>query len=381
MKLDKKKHFARLPVYVVIVYFLASVPITIYLARNTASFKQYQYAQENPASTVPFGRIRDCFANGNCPTSSPVLSQKLIPENSSPVLESINPNQTSPEASLGPTTDPCVLAAVSAQHYNSQSHRRPHRQGFFDRILDFIIYIINIILKILGVGYIFSPGGVGVTVILAPAVETPTPTPTPIPVGVTPVLTINPCVTSMPTITVYPTEIPVISSEPTEMPTIPDEPTEMSGVSDAPNSGTSENVKITFYTGYETGGFPDGYYVAEPVLHQKTGGVGSYIDPLTFAALATDRGGQYPKGTIIYVPLLQKYFIREDKCEGCSASQVDLYIGNPSNSKVAADCASALTPIGDGIAEIIINPSDGLPVDDNIKIWDQSTGTCMSPHN
>ena len=145
------------------------------------------------------------------------------------------------------------------------------------------------------------------------------------------------------------------------------------------NSGTNANVKITFYTGNETGGFPDGNTIAEPVLHQKAGGTGTFVDPLTFAAVT----GAYAKGIKIYVPLVQKYFIREDLCPSCSGTQVDLYVGNPSNTIVAQSCAGSLTPPDGTATAIVINPSGDLTYDP-IPIWNASNTAypigCMTPH-
>lgn len=150
----------------------------------------------------------------------------------------------------------------------------------------------------------------------------------------------------------------------------------------APDTGHRANVQITFYAAYDND--PKGSTAIDnPVIHKQAGGVGSFSDPLTFAS-ATG-AGEYPAGTKIYVPLVQKYFIREDSCEvswtapnGCgSVTHVDLYVGNPSATKAVLKCEDALTP--DGEAPIVLDPAPMLPYDPT-PIWNQATSTCMSAH-
>jgi hypothetical protein len=56
---------------------------------------------------------------------------------------------------------------------------------------------------------------------------------------------------------------------------------------------------------------------------------------------------------------------------------VDLYVGNPSDSQTVVECENSLTPSGD--TQIIVDPPANLTVDPN-PIWNQATGTCMTPH-
>lgn len=141
-------------------------------------------------------------------------------------------------------------------------------------------------------------------------------------------------------------------------------------------------MRITFYAAYDND--PQGSLsIDEPVIHKQAGGTGTFADPLTFAS-ATGPGA-YPAGTRIYVPLVQKYFIKEDSCEvswtapnGCgSVTHVDLYAGNPSASKAVLKCEEALTPDGD--APIVLDPPATLPYD-STPIWNQADGSCMAPH-
>jgi hypothetical protein len=487
MKIDKNKHFMRLPVYLVVVYFLASIPITIYLAQNVTQHKQYaQSAKSYPSATPQYvSPTFNCLANA-CPTtnSNPTVYGGII--SSAP---SAPKKPTSP---LTPSIDPCVsISSVSVQNYSVARHGDSGGGGFFDFILD----IINLFLELFGYptiglgtpaptsGSVVSPvpsnGSViptsgsnvapsskpcptgsliptkssGVTsppISIAPskllyALSTPTLAASASPKPVSPLTpSIDPCVsTSSVSVQNYsvarhgdrggdgffdfimdivdyffkiileligyllvgsgtpiPTSGSVVSPAPSSKPCPTGSliPTKSSGVTSPPISiapttikltptptiasgtggGTNVNVRLTFYTGYETGGFPEGNYIAEPVLHQRAGGTGTFADPLTFAA----KKGAYEKGTKIYVPSVQKYFVREDLCSdsdpNCTGTQVDLYLGNPSNTTAAHACAIALTsPVG-ATNVIVINPSDGLTYDSK-PIWSQSGG-CMTLH-
>ncbi|WBP90339.1 hypothetical protein [Kitasatospora cathayae] len=105
--------------------------------------------------------------------------------------------------------------------------------------------------------------------------------------------------------------------------------------------------------------------ISYPQIHtQATEGSGSYDDPATFA---TDPN-EYPPGTIIYVPHLQKYFIMEDGCVECTADwqngvhHVDLWMGPaaPQPEPALADCEKYVTRSS---ADILVSPDPGLPVD------------------
>jgi hypothetical protein len=174
----------------------------------------------------------------------------------------------------------------------------------------------------------------------------------------------------------YGKTIPVQPPTPTP-PTPPPTPTPPPG-----GGGTTKQVEITYYGAWDNDP-PGSRDIAHPVIHNQAGGTGTYADPLTFASPAGS--GAYAFGTIIYVPSVQKYFIREDECavswtapDGCGAvSHVDLYVGNPSDSKSVIPCEEQLTPSGN--AAIIVSPAANLTVDPK-PLWDQSTGTCGNLH-
>lgn len=138
----------------------------------------------------------------------------------------------------------------------------------------------------------------------------------------------------------------------------------------APQSSNSDAItqiikNITFY------GYPDndppGTAIAYPVLHSTAGGSGTFLDPLTFATKST-----FPKGTVLYVPFIQKYVIMEDQCASCSSSHIDIWM--PSNgdfdSKVLA-CEDKWTKTNQ---QVILNPPPDLPV--SPPLFDIITGTC-----
>lgn len=149
-----------------------------------------------------------------------------------------------------------------------------------------------------------------------------------------------------------------------------------------PATGTTKSVEVTFYGAYDND--PSGSRdISNPVIHSQAGGVGSYADPLTFAS--PSGSGAYAVGTKIYVPFLQKYFIKEDTCatswtapNGCGAvSHVDLYMGNPSTNSAVVNCEEALTPNGN--TTIIVNPASNLAYDAT-PLWNQTTGVCAKTH-
>lgn len=97
-------------------------------------------------------------------------------------------------------------------------------------------------------------------------------------------------------------------------------------------------VKITAYGWLDND--PPGATIAYPfvnggkTIHYRAGGIGSYDDPITFAA----NPGVFPKGTKIYIPRLMKYFIMEDRCGAamqCKLGEppiVDIWIGGTAQS-------------------------------------------------
>jgi hypothetical protein len=130
------------------------------------------------------------------------------------------------------------------------------------------------------------------------------------------------------------------------------------------NSGQTENQHGSADIAYPKS---DGY----PTLHNHaTEGKGTYTDPVTFAAPNKDLKSSFPIGSIIYVPLVKKYFIMEDECgdddpQGCQngTNHADLWMGpaHEVNGTKLDDCEGNATP--DSPVKVIINPSSSLAVD------------------
>ncbi|MFI5306855.1 MAG: hypothetical protein ACHQ53_05875, partial [Polyangiales bacterium] len=85
------------------------------------------------------------------------------------------------------------------------------------------------------------------------------------------------------------------------------------GGSSTPDASAPQTIDhlVTFY------GWPDnsppGDGIAYPKLHKGASGTGTYADPITFAS----DPNEWPAGTILYLPYLQRYVIMEDSCADC----------------------------------------------------------------
>jgi hypothetical protein len=79
------------------------------------------------------------------------------------------------------------------------------------------------------------------------------------------------------------------------------------------------SVYVTFYGWADNS--PPGGAIAYPrsdgysTVHDAAGGAGTYADPITFAS---DKS-EFPVGTILYVPFIEKYVIMEDDCVECDS--------------------------------------------------------------
>lgn len=245
---------------------------------------------------------------------------------------------------------PCQESTSSVMH--NKKHKKKYKRnrggGFIERFMRFLIWLIEYILR-----------GGNVPIPTDPNNPCPEPSTDPQP-------SVEPSIETQPTISTQPSVDPSGTTP---------------SVSPAASGGTQANVKVTFYGSYDND--PKGSKdISNPVIHQEAGGTGTYADPLTFASPAGT--GAYSYGQKIYVPRVQKYFIKEDECavswtapNGCGAvTMVDLYVGNPSDSESVIQCEESLTTSGD--IQIIVDPPADLPVDPK-PIWDQTTGTCMTP--
>lgn len=156
----------------------------------------------------------------------------------------------------------------------------------------------------------------------------------------------------------------------------------------ADKSASARKVEIyaTYYGWYDN--TPPGCATAyKPYC---AGGAGSYKHPITFASYAKE----FPVGTRLYYPAVEKYFVMGDQCQECQADwigkgpdggprlhHVDLWIGGKGGNEFAAlNCEDALTESQpDGaplLTPFIEHPPPGLPVSTE-KLFDAKTGHCF----
>lgn len=329
----------------------AAVPSTTYCLGNTSCTSD---VSPSPSVTVgpSTGEEPSTGPTDGVDVSLPVTTTSTAPSGgaSTAPVESTVPSATT-------TVAPCATteSTVSVQHRKKHRHKGGWFRKFFRGFLQFLIDLINKLIERLG-----GNGG------SIPSIPT------------------DPCIS--PTEAPEPTEsIEPSESEPSES-VAPSEAEPSTGVqpSTGPTgtggTGTNATVKITFYGAWDNDP-PGSRDIAYPQIHDKAGGTGTYADPLTFASPAGD--GAYEPGQVIYVPFVEKYFIKEDQCavswtapEGCGAvTMVDLYVGNPSEQEAVVQCENSLTPGGD--TEIIVDPPSNLTVSSK-KLWDEATGTCFN---
>jgi 3D (Asp-Asp-Asp) domain-containing protein len=132
---------------------------------------------------------------------------------------------------------------------------------------------------------------------------------------------------------------------------------------------------ITFYGWADND--PPGKEIAYPhrrysqALHDEAGGVGTYEDPITFAAAR----GQWPVGTKMYVPIFEKYFILEDICASCSTNhdQIDIWMeSDNSHEDELIRCENKWTKRQ---VEVEVNPEPDRPIDLE-PFFNPQTGVC-----
>ena len=148
-------------------------------------------------------------------------------------------------------------------------------------------------------------------------------------------------------------------------------------------TGVSVTMEVTAY-GWDDNS-PPGNAIAYPAnggfptLHDVASGTGTYADPITFA---TDMN-EYPPGTILYVPFLEKYVIMEDDCTQCDSdwtSSMTRHIDVWMNSN-GTESSSALFSCEDtwtrSATEVVTSPPSNLPVT-TAPLFDPATNTCRT---
>lgn len=127
------------------------------------------------------------------------------------------------------------------------------------------------------------------------------------------------------------------------------------------DGGTPVCVPVTWY-GPPDNDPPGSRIIAHPgppPRHARAGGAGTYADPITFA---TEYPAAYPVGSRIYIPLLRKYFVREDDC-ACrhGAGHVDLWMAAGLTDRRVLACENSAEI--NGRQTILTDPAPDLPVD------------------
>jgi 3D (Asp-Asp-Asp) domain-containing protein len=153
---------------------------------------------------------------------------------------------------------------------------------------------------------------------------------------------------------------------------------------DAPGDGSASiSVYVTFY-GWADNSPPGGAIAypksdGHPTLHETAGGTGTYADPITFA---TDKA-EFPVGTRLYVPFIEKYVIMEDDCVECDSDwtsghkwHIDLWMNSD-----ASETPSALASCEDrwtrDSTSVEIDPPDGRTVT-TTPLFTPATNTCRT---
>jgi 3D (Asp-Asp-Asp) domain-containing protein len=124
------------------------------------------------------------------------------------------------------------------------------------------------------------------------------------------------------------------------------------------------DVTITLYGWVDND--PPGPSIAYPVLHQEAGGIGTFDNPITFAA----EPNLFKEGTKIYVPHVKRYFIMEDLCasahkryvKGIYPPIVDLWAGGYEGCS-AKDLLALENKYTHDKITILVNPTNCYPVD------------------
>jgi hypothetical protein len=154
---------------------------------------------------------------------------------------------------------------------------------------------------------------------------------------------------------------------------------------DAPagDGNTTMQVFVTFYGWADNS--PPGNAIAypmsagNPTLHNGAGGVGTYSDPITFATAPAE----FPPGTRLYVPFIEKYVMMEDSCGQCTTDwtnsrkwHIDVWMNSS-----AGENANSLTSCEDSWTrsqtDVEFSPPPTRPVT-TAPLFDPSTNTCRT---
>jgi hypothetical protein len=147
----------------------------------------------------------------------------------------------------------------------------------------------------------------------------------------------------------------------------------------------SVDADVTYYGWYDN--TPPGCATAYSGCAK---GTGTYAHPITFASSPKE----FPVGTIVYYPTVEKYFVMGDLCQECEADwngkgpdggphlyHLDLWIGGKgANEYDLINCEDALTqatPSGAPLlTPLILDPPSDLPVSSE-PLFDAHTSHCF----
>jgi hypothetical protein len=148
---------------------------------------------------------------------------------------------------------------------------------------------------------------------------------------------------------------------------------------------TTVNIYATYYGWFDN--TPPGCATA---YSGCASGNGTYADPITFASDTKE----FPVGTVLYYPTVEKYFIMEDLCQECTEDwrehgpdggpqlhHVDLWLGGQGGNEFAViNCEDALTQgLPDGaplLTPFIENPPNSEPVSSE-PLFNTKANTCF----
>ena len=150
-------------------------------------------------------------------------------------------------------------------------------------------------------------------------------------------------------------------------------------------SAKAVEAYVTYYGWYDN--TPPGCATA---YSGCAGGTGTYQDPITFASYKKE----FPVGTLVYYPTVEKYFRMGDACQECRADwtgkgpdggprlhHLDLWIGGKGGNEFdVINCEDGLTqgmPNGSPLlTPLIVNPPAGLPTSTE-PLFNPRTNRCF----
>jgi 3D (Asp-Asp-Asp) domain-containing protein len=142
-------------------------------------------------------------------------------------------------------------------------------------------------------------------------------------------------------------------------------------------------MMVTFYGWADNS--PPGNAIAypmnagHPTLHNGAGGIGTYADPITFATAPAE----FPQGTRLYVPFIQKYVVMEDSCGQCTTDwtnsrkwHIDIWM-NSNGTETTSSLISCENSWTRTQTDVELSPPPSRAVT-TAPLFDPSTNTCRT---